>query len=138
MTRRSPSPLIASLLASIAQNSQQPEQETLKRYRSGATEDCECLVCQIVRSRDESMKPKEDAASREEAPSPAEKMIQTVAAVSCDHHLVSVGYSVPDTSDEIPMVAIRLDEKSDGILITADEAQIIAHALIAAANWIES
>ena len=57
--------------------------------------------------------------------------------MATDDHVVSVGFSIPEMSDDSPMVAIRLDENSDGILVTAGEAEIIAYALIEAAKRIQ-
>jgi len=134
MSRRPISPLIAALLASIGESAEEAQRtRELKKNAQGAIEGCDCPVCQIIRGRAGPQEP-----DRVEAPeTPNDKLIKTVAAVATDDHVVSVGFSVPETSDETPMVAIRLDDNSEGILLTAGEAEIVAYALIEAVNRVQ-
>ena len=100
---------------------------------AGATKGCNCPVCQQRRAM-------HGAATKAEAPSEPDAeggLVQTIASLVVNNEIVSVGFTVPEQADEQQRVAMRFSQDSIAEVLTADEARILGHALLAAANHID-
>ena len=95
----------------------------LEKDQYGSTVGCDCPICQIRRA----------VGGAEPAPKP-QVIIDAVAMIPTDEAMVKIGVTVAQDTDSATKVAIEIGEEDDGILVTADEARIIAQALLAAAN----
>lgn len=107
-----------------------PDRET---DEAGATKGCDCPGCQHQRAM-------HGAATKAEAPSEPDAkggLVQTIASLVVNNEIVSVGFTVPEQADEQQRVAMRFSQDSIAEVLTADEARILGHALLAAANHID-
>ena len=107
-----------------------PDRET---DEAGATKGCDCPGCQHQRAM-------HGAATKAEAPSEPDAeggLVQTIASLVVNNEIVSVGFTVPKQVDQQQRVAVRFSQDDIAEVLTADEARILGHALLAAANHID-
>ena len=102
----------------------------MESEESGATKGCDCPACQQVRaSHAANNVPKE--------PDAEGGLVQTIASLVVNGEIVSVGFTVPEAEDVQQRVAVRLSQDSIAEVLTADQARILGHALLAAASHID-
>ena len=102
----------------------------LEADETGATKDCDCPACQLVRaSYGQNNVPKE--------PDAEGSLVQTIASLVVNNKIVSVGFTVPEAEDLQQRVAVRFSQDSIAEVLTADQARILGQALLAAANHID-
>lgn len=101
-------------------------------------EDCECLVCTIMRDRKEGNKPKAPEEAKGASEKPVEgRLMQTVASVVINNQIASTGFSVDQDADVLPVVGLRFGENQEAYPMTPDEARLLGQALITTANKAE-
>lgn len=100
----------------------------LEKDQYGSTVGCDCPICQIRRA----VGGAEQAAFRLN-PLHLSAALSALAEVE-EAAMVKIGVTMAQDTDSATKVAIEIGEEDDGILVTADEARIIAQALLAAAN----
>lgn len=100
---------------------------------TGATKGCNCPACQQRRAMHKAASKAEDSA----APNTEGGLVQTIASLVVNNEIVSVGFTVPEQADEQQRVAMRFSQDAVAEILTADEARILGHALLAAANHID-
>ena len=102
----------------------------MESEESGATKGCDCPACQQVRaSYGQNNVPKE--------PDAKGGLVQAIASLVVNGEIVSVGFTVPEAEDVQQRVAVRFSQDSNTEILTADQARILGHALLAAASHID-
>ena len=107
----------------------------LESDETGATKGCVCPACQ--HHREAHAQQQHADKSKPEAPDAEGGLFQTIASLVVNDEIVSVGHTVAQAADEQLRVVFRMSDDEVGNVLTADEARILGHALLAAANLID-
>ena len=110
----------------------------LELDEAGATKGCTCPACQQQRATH--AQPQHANKNQQEA-APASSvenmLVQTVAALVVNNQIISVGHTVAENDNDELQVVFRMAEDEEAYALTADQARILGHALLAAANEID-
>ena len=110
----------------------------LELDEAGATKGCTCPACQQKRATHAQQ---QHAAKNQQEAAPASgvenMLVQTVAALVVNNQIISVGHTVAEKDNDELQVVFRMAEDEEAYALTADQARILGHALLAAANEID-